>query len=383
MSWLTYSDTVDRLVRYLGGNPEASVIADCKDAALEALRTFSNAHNWSYLYSYSRILTSEPYSTGTIAVDVTGGTYERQVTLTGGVWPEWTGDGTIRIGNINHRVQSRKSATVATLEESQTPSSDVASTQYTLYRDTYLLPDDFVSQDATFIPNNFAGLTYHHPREWFARTELRQTVGTPRVYSIMGDPHYSGRLVFRVAPFPDAEWDIEFVYKRRPRLLLIYRETGRATTTADSTSVVGVNTSFTTDMIGSVIRFASNTTLPTAASGSNPFVFESLIQDVTDGTHLTLADAAPSLLSQVSYVISDPVDIERGSMESAYLRCCEMHLGMSRTLKDKPSARSQYLEALERAKSADSRSFTGRTAGVMTRMRLRLRDYPINLTEDP
>lgn len=66
-------------------------------------------------------------------------------------------------------------------------------------------------------------------------------------------------------------------------------------------------------------------------------------------------------------------------MLNAYLRCVEMHLGMVRTLKDKPSARNQYAEALERAKAADSRSFMGRAAGVHRPLRRRLRDYPIRL----
>lgn len=63
-------------------------------------------------------------------------------------------------------------------------------------------------------------------------------------------------------------------------------------------------------------------------------------------------------------------------MQNAYLRCCEKHLAMHRTLKDKPSARAQYLEALEQAKAADSRSFMGRYAGQVARLRPRLRDMP-------
>jgi hypothetical protein len=63
-------------------------------------------------------------------------------------------------------------------------------------------------------------------------------------------------------------------------------------------------------------------------------------------------------------------------MLNAYLRCIEMHLGM---VEDKPSARAQYAEALERARTVDSRIFMGRSAGLHRPLRRRLRDYPIRL----
>jgi hypothetical protein len=47
-----------------------------------------------------------------------------------------------------------------------------------------------------------------------------------------------------------------------------------------------------------------------------------------------------------------------------------------RTLKDKPSAKQQYLAELAVAKSADSRSFQGRSVGTGNPLRRRLRDYP-------
>lgn len=49
------------------------------------------------------------------------------------------------------------------------------------------------------------------------------------------------------------------------------------------------------------------------------------------------------------------------------------------TLKDEPSARSQYAESQERAKAADSRSFMSRAAGQRRPLRRQLRDYRIRL----
>jgi hypothetical protein len=48
-------------------------------------------------------------------------------------------------------------------------------------------------------------------------------------------------------------------------------------------------------------------------------------------------------------------------------------------VKDKPSARIAYAEALSLAKAADSRSFMGRVVGEMgAAYRQRLKDMPLN-----
>jgi hypothetical protein len=113
--------------------------------------------------------------------------------------------------------------------------------------------------------------------------------------------------------------------------------------------------------------------------GSNPAVFESVVTAYISATSIQVADVADIAYSSVAYTISDPIDIEQGAMLNAYLRCVEKHIGMSRTLKDKPSAAAQYLSALGEAKSADSRSFTGRTVGSGGRVRMRLRDMPYDI----
>jgi hypothetical protein len=85
----------------------------------------------------------------------------------------------------------------------------------------------------------------------------------------------------------------------------------------------------------------------------------------------------------VAYAISDPVDIEERSMANAFHRCCEMHISMNRTLKDKPSARLQYKEALTEARAADSRSFQGRSVGDFDGYPMRLRDRgPLVLNQE-
>jgi hypothetical protein len=359
---LTYADAVDRLIRYLGGSPSDSVLSDCKEAAQAALGTLATAHTWSYLHTYGRVDTHAPFTAGTVTYDHEDGARPRLLTLAGGIWPDWAADGVIRIDGLPHRIEARLSATTVTLEESSCPAGDIAApAPFRLSRDTFPLPADYTAQDATAIPGNFGGLAYAHPREWFDRVDRLDQLGTPAIYSVMGDRRYPGRLVIRVAPVPDAPLAIDFLYRRSPRPLRVFEDVGLASSSAGDAGVIGAATTWSDRHEGSVFRLGATERAPTSATGSNPPLVEALVAAVIDAEHLDLAEPARATLESRRFTISDPIDIEPGSMQNAYLRCAEMHLGMSRVLKDKPSARAQYLESLERARSADSRSFTGRS----------------------
>jgi hypothetical protein len=167
---------------------------------------------------------------------------------------------------------------------------------------------------------------------------------------------------------------------RLPYGIRIAAGDGRVSMTAGSNAVTGTGTAFTPAMVGSVIRLAaSGTKAPTSHVGANPPAFESIVTTWVSATSVLVQDEADQAYSGVPYVVSDSIDIEAGAMLNAYVRCVEKHLGMNRTLKDKPSAAKQYLDALAEARSADSRSFTGRSVSEMRPLRRRLRDYPINL----
>ena len=141
ITYTTLSDVINHGFDYLGGNPSEQSRRDIVRAALEAYRDLANAFNWSYLYTHSRVYTSPAFDGSqvgaTIAYDLTGGQYERMVTLTGAVWPDWAAEGTyIRVGTqddliggastgfVAYRVRERKSATVLTLTETLERFSD-------------------------------------------------------------------------------------------------------------------------------------------------------------------------------------------------------------------------------------------------------------------
>jgi hypothetical protein len=394
VSFTTFEDVIEHGFDYLGGNPSDVALRDCKRAALEAYRELINAHPWTSYYTHGRIITSgafvgsdEEYEdaevnyspTATIQYQSTGGTYPRQVTLSGATWPAWAGDGTyLRVGQVNARVAQMKSATILTLDDQVVFDCDLpAGTPFSLYRDTYLLPCDYIAQDQALFERNFGGMNYTHPREWLYENRYVFAMGVPMFYTVTGDKQYPGRLTMKIYPWPYESKTIDFIYKRRPRPLWLYKETcGKVATTSGSNVITGTGTAFTEQMVGSVIRIANTgLSLPTSDIGPRPAAFESLITSWVSETSVMTADAPSQTLSGLAYTVSDRVDIEEGAMLNAYLRCVEMHLGMVRTLKDKPSARAQYAAELQRAKSADSRSFQGRTAGIHQPLRRRLRDY--------
>ena len=114
----TLSDVINHGFDYLGGNPSEQSRRDIVRAALEAYRDLANAFNWSYLYTHSRVYTSPAFDGSqvgaTIAYDLTGGQYERMVTLTGAVWPDWAAEGTyIRVGTQDDLIGGASTGFVA------------------------------------------------------------------------------------------------------------------------------------------------------------------------------------------------------------------------------------------------------------------------------
>ena len=124
----TYHDLIERSRFYLGANVSGQAIRDIKIAIANAVREFTNARKWVYYKTLGRIVTVEPYSTGTVAFDFTGGSSERMVTLTSGTWPSWAASGVLNIDTVPYTVEKRVSSTVITLSETENPGADVART---------------------------------------------------------------------------------------------------------------------------------------------------------------------------------------------------------------------------------------------------------------
>lgn len=377
---LTYKDALDHLTDWQAANPDARTNRFARRAIIEALRDLAQAHHWSYLYKQDFITTVAPYSTGTIEYDHTGGTYERLVTLTDGVVPDWAADATLRIGTVDYTPAERKSDSQFTLDIRRNPGQDVAAgTSYTLFQDRYVLPADLWTIDQIYPNDQWVAPGYVHPRNWLASRRINDSSSDyPIRYTVMGSDDYQGAMELALDPYPASAITLAFIYSRRPRRITVEdAKAGSVTVAANGTTVSGDGTSFTDSMVGSLIRLSSSVNeFPTGREGANPYAVERAVIGVTDSSTLTIDQAVSEAYTGVKYVVSDPLDIDVGVMGSALLRCAEAHLGRMLRLEDRRELVQHYDMALTRAREADSRSTANRSVGG-TVMRPRYADMPL------
>lgn len=380
-SLLVWKDLIDHLVDWMGTNVSDEARRDARRASLNGVRELANESNWSYLLARGRINTVAPYLTGTLAYDHTGGTYERMVTLTSGTWPSWAAQGILATGtnNLVYEVAERKSDSVITLSVNSNPGADLDSgTTYTLYRDQFPLPSGFQAICEMIILSQTIQMSYDHPMVWLRRQRIFRGTACPRFYTILGSTDYMNTMAMGLYPAPDNAYVLDFIYKRHPRDLKIEEySTGTVTTSASSSIITGTGTSWTSSMIGSVIRISSSRSdAPTSYEGTNPAAYERIITDVASTTSLTVDDTIAETLTTVKYLISDPVDVHIQSMKTALLRGCELQTAYSRVRKDRPMVEEEYNRAIIKAREADSRSFEETTSGNRLAWPTRLADFP-------
>lgn len=354
----TYQDIGVHLLEYLKDTTRNTSKGFAKRAVADALREMANIHRWNYYRTVGRINTSASYSTGTVAYVHSGGSYPRQLTLSGGTFPLWIADGCVIIDTVPYDVSERKSDTVVTLTASSNPGADVASgTSYTAYRDTYPTPVDFVDVERVLVLDRDTELCYVSPQDWLGYQRYYSQPTNVWYYTIMGDPNYQGSLSFRLAGAPSTAETIDFIYRRRPRPLRYYEyNTGTVSVSADSATVTGSGgTVFSEFMVGSVIRFYDSTNYPTNEDGDYPAYVERTIINVSSTTVLTVDAEVPDAYTGVKYVISDPIDIDKQSMLNAFKRTAEKLVEQNRQGKNLPNVMEMWRQDIRMAIGADKR----------------------------
>lgn len=365
---LTFQDAVHHLLDFVGADLSSQAIRHARTAVKDALRELHIASNWTYLYTFDRITTSAPYSTGTVTYDHTGGTYERQITLTGGTWPTWAKQGTLILNGVPYEIEDRKSSTIITLTLTNNPGADVTTAStFVIYRDSYQLPFDYKSGFEFLENTQWHGMKYVHPKDWAyhrVRTDS-QSSGAPLVFTVIGDPDNKSRLIIRVYPYPDQAYNYDYVYMRKPGdLITLEYKTGTVSVTNGSATLAGSGTSWNSTYNGLSIRIkATDSTVADGITETGPYGFErnayyvheSIVDNVASATSLTLKDVVPETLSGVKYVISSIVDIEGESMTNAFNRLCEKHMAVKMNMESKGEYVRLAQQALVQAKEADSR----------------------------
>lgn len=364
---VTAYDLVNRLLSYLGGNPDAPAHADLRRAILDAYREMPGLHAWTYFVQIGRVFLNPAYSTGTVAFDLTGGANERQLTLAGGTWPTWAARGAVRINGITSFVDQRISDTILTLDATQNPGADVSSgTAYELVQDSYQLPIDFTVGDRGLPENCWGGMDYVRPAEWFSATRYYGSTGTPRMYTFTSDPKAAGRLVVRIYPAAPAFGTLDFVYRRRCRDIKIWEQTkGRATVVADSNTItLSQGGIIAPAHVGSVIRLSDGAVNPpTDLDGIYPYVVERTIIQRVSSTEAVVDDAIDTDYAAVAYRISDPIDVEPTAMYNALYTSAIRWLCIGRNRKELGDATTNWRFSLDLSKEADSRDGSLEAAG--------------------
>lgn len=378
----TYADVLDELdyfARFGGVGADQTLRRICVQ---RAYREITAARDWSFMHANTRIKVYAPDEYTDVAFDLTGGTYERQLTSSGSgeTWPSWAEDACVRLGDpaIICDVEQVKSSTVVTLDATMCPIADISSTTATLFPRWYRLPNDFAAmtrpmdEDAWFLGEE----TDKETIEQLIRYETR--TGNIERYAVGAPSDLYGAMGLYVWPPSDEDETLDIPYKRRPRALRYsghesVEDAGTITIEAGSAAVTGLATSFSSKMIGSLLRIGSSATYrPTGLEGQYPYVEQRSIIAVASTTELTLDAAVADAASAKQYVITDPVDVDI-ALYDAFLACAKMHLAKALRMKDARDAEADYNRTLFKAKEADCRSLQPQVAGAPRRTVTRLK----------
>lgn len=316
----SFSDIIDYLSTQSGSGATTPEQRDVRQACYRAYQKIGTAEDWAFYKRAYRVLLQEPYDTGTVAFDFTGGTYERQLTLSGGTWPAWAAYGKVLIGDVLHEVEARKSNSVITLAEANNPLQDVSSTSYTLIRTSYDMPGDYRGSWEP-IDENRQSRCYVSPSEWQAMERIWPDMTTAFNWTVLPSENSYATWSLRTHGYPSELETLDFLYQGRPRPIKYtgYETNSRAgtvTITGGTTTVTGTSTQFTAAMIGSLLRVSSDTAqYPTGIADLNPWSEQKVITAVASTTSLTVDSAFASSYSATKYIVADPIDVDEDLYE--------------------------------------------------------------------
>ncbi len=374
----TYADAISDLSDFIRGYGLSAPQEVLRRCVKQAYRQLFEAHDWSFLYSPGRIQLQAAESTGTVVYDHTGGTYERQLTLTGATWPAWVEDAAVRFNSVVCEVESRKSDTVVTLDATLNPGADVASTSFVVYPRWYVLPPDFGAMTRPLETSKWIGARNISPTEMLALDRYREDTGNIKYYSIGRAQGLYGSMALSVFPPSNVTETLDFVFKKRQRDLRYTGHdggdyAGTLSVSQDSAAVTGSGTSFVSGMVGSILRLGDTSDKPTGRDGLHPWAEQRAIVAVANATTLTLDADVTTTYSSVKYVVTDPLDFDV-TVYDAFLALCERNLAIARDFKDKVFFVARATEELFKAKGGEGRVQQRRIAGMPTRVVVRLKD---------
>ncbi|QDP56186.1 MAG: hypothetical protein Unbinned1524contig1001_57 [Prokaryotic dsDNA virus sp.] len=320
--YVTYDDMLSYLTSLLDGGARTKDLRMHKEVIQGAYRDIAMGNEWQYYMTEGRVNLDASYSTGTVAYN----TSTNELTLTGGTWPTWAKYGRIEIGDDLYDVSKRVSTTVLNLGTLKPTETISGGTKYTIHRSIYPLPSDMQRIYEVGIEKNNWVTYYISPTEWQKRERYFSGTGQTWAWTIMKDPHDKGVWALYVDPNPSTAEPLMFMYRRKPRVLRWSGTEAKArtctangstsadpaiTSVADSSGAVTMPSS----MVGSIVRLAADSALPTGFSGSNPFNEQHEITAVGSGT-ISILGTLSQAYSGAKLLISDPIDMSDNMLEA-------------------------------------------------------------------
>lgn len=330
----TYYDAIEHLQRYSANRGlNSHNIPTLRAACISAYQECAEAYQWLFSKQTCRINLIAAESTGTVAFDLTGGTYEYQLTLTDSTWNANAIDWSVAIDDVVYDIASRESSTVVTLDPNQAPTADIAAGEtYEAFPRYYALPEDFQSLSDPMPEATHTILGTHvSMEELLSRMRSSPDSGEPAIWSIGPIPDAYGRFALYIYPPANTSQTVDFIYRAKPRELRFSGHekkcsAGTITVVSGSATVTGSSTTFEDLMEGCILRIGDSTTVaPTGLAGQQPWVEQRSILLYTSGTVVTLDANVVTSRSGTKYTVTDPIDLDPGSVP-AFLRMAERQL---------------------------------------------------------
>ena len=346
---LTYQDCVEHLITSSFGGPQDAEQRDIRTAVQRAYQEVAWIRDWEFYHTHGRIIFNDDW-----IGSVTYSSATRTLTkVTGDDFPLDATRFHLRIGDIVCRIQSRTSDTVLVLDSTLKLSDDIdEAVEARLYRSIYPLPADFRNIDPPIDESSWTGFQYVSQDHAMKMERADDIAGPPAYWTVRKDPDSLGYAI-QVLGYPIRVEALDFTYRRSPRPMRLsgHESTSRAGTISISgATVTGSGTSFSSDMVGSVLRVGTAANHPDSFGSMSPFAAEARITAVSNTSTASIDTALT--YSGVKYVITDPVDMPHG-MHNCLLSACEYWLARIRD-KSPDKAFGMYQRDLRLAMENDS-----------------------------
>ena len=360
----TLADAVDRLLGMEEINPAESRAVNRAVAAVKSANaSFASYSSSSFRFFNSRkILTiGGSISVGTATVSGDSVTVENVPT-----WPSWVNIGHLRMNEASYPILSESSDTL-TIRDAPEDGT---------YENAYLeqlvvsLPPDFRARGSiTDGGNNYAieDVNAGVLQSWQDYGDWSRSDTQPRGFAaVTGDERFSDELMLMCWPPYASDTQLKIYYERYPNQPRVHRfSTTAGTISVSGTTATASASVFTEDHVGSTIAFCSSNDTDFVNSLSNPDLLagQRTITGYSNGTTVTIDSSITS--TAVSYYISDPLDVQPGTMTEAFLRLCEYEMiRQSRGESGKVATRfNEFMTQMNLAMADDSRYLMSRDDG--------------------